>query len=107
MEWQSFLTADEHCYLTTPERIDLGAYRAWGTERRDCEFVVELDTRPLAVLAESAALGSRVYEFMSIQRPGDILHYLRVQLSSVDDEVTRYVVERIKDTDRECQNFCV
>jgi hypothetical protein len=105
MDHQSFLNDKEYQELTKPERVDIGTYRAWGPGWRDCEFVIELDARPLAVLAESAALGSRVYEFLSIRRPGDVLHYLWVRLSTVDDEVIAHVIERKKANDSYYRHF--
>jgi len=80
--------------LTAPEHIHIGNYRASGPDKRDCSFAIEVDARPLVVLAESAALGSRVYEFMSIRRPGDALHYLWVRLATVDSEVVGHIMER-------------
>lgn len=48
---------------------------AWGTE----VLPLQVDARPLAVLAQSALLGHRVYELFPIQRPGDVLRYLWVR----------------------------
>lgn len=47
----------------------------WGTE----VVSLQVDARPLALLAQSALLGHRVYELFSIQRPGDVLRYLWVR----------------------------
>lgn len=40
--------------------------------------VVQVDARALAKLIQDAAMGQRVYELMTIERPGDIHHYLWV-----------------------------
>lgn len=42
-------------------------------------FVVEVDATALEVLRQRAFVGDRVYEFMSLARPGDLLRYLRVR----------------------------
>ena len=94
MSYHAFLNDEEYRVLTTSERIHIGNYGALGPDKRDCSFVIEIDARPLVVLAESAALGSRVYEFMSIRRPGDALHYLSVRLVALDDEVVDHIIER-------------
>lgn len=47
----------------------------WGTQ----VVPLQVDARPLALLAQSALLGHRVYELFSIQRPGDVLRYLWVR----------------------------
>lgn len=69
-------TTMEH--LSTPLQIDLGTYRGWGRDG-DQPFHVEVDAIPLLTLAEEAARGARIYEFLSISRPGDIQSYLRVR----------------------------
>ena len=58
--------------------------------REQKPFVIEVDAKPLAVLVDEAFLGSRVYELMTIVRPGDIYNYLRVCLVDVDERVTSY-----------------
>lgn len=50
-------------------------------------FVVEIDAKPLAVLFSEALRSLRVYEFMTIARPGDINSYLRVRLVGVGESV--------------------
>jgi hypothetical protein len=99
------LTSLERNVLIAPERLDIGTYRAWGPARRDCVFVVEVDARPLAILAEAAALGSRVYELMSISRPGDMLHYLWIRLVTVGDEVVNHIKARKRDRDEYYWHF--
>lgn len=62
--------------LSAPRRIELGAYR--DSDRSERQFVIEIDALPLLILFKEAALGARVYELMSISRPGDVFHYVRV-----------------------------
>ena len=89
----SLLTEDERQRLSLPERIDVGSYHT-GNPLRECPFVIDLDARPLATLAEEAARGCRVYEFMSIRRPGDVLHYLWVRFMDVDRDVVDAIADR-------------
>ncbi len=57
-------------------------------DRGKTPFVVEIDAKPLAVLFNEVLRSLRVYEFMTITRPGDIYHYLRLRLVDVDESVT-------------------
>ena len=82
----SLLTDAERCLLTEPVRLNVGHYHTWNPAR-PCEFVADLDARPLGQLADDAADGRRVYEFMSIQRPGDVLHYFWITFVDVDHEI--------------------
>jgi len=72
---------------------------------RGSNNIVAVDGRPLIDLCESAFLGARVYELMTIQRPGDIQHYLQVGLLDIsdrtkykltNDEIDRYVINGIE-----------
>ena len=92
----SILTTDERKQLVEAERADIGRYRAWGPGGKDCNFIVELDARPLAVLIDEASLGERVYEFMSIARPGDIINYLYLTFIDIDEELVSYVYKAIQ-----------
>ncbi len=82
----SLLTDAERCRFNEPVRLNIGKYHTWNPVR-PCEFVIDLDARPLAQLADDAVAGRRVYEFMSIQRPGDVLHYFWVTFVDVDHEI--------------------
>lgn len=74
--------------LLTPYRLDLGSYTHWGSEpNREQMFIVELDAGPLFTLVQEAALSCRVYELLTINRIGDVLHYLRVRPIDVEDDV--------------------
>jgi|GEM_PF-36023 len=91
----NFLTADEHQLLTQAERHDTGGYDNWHKTPRDRPFVVDIDARPLVALINATVFGVRVYEFMAIQRPGDLLHYLWVTIIALDDEVIQSVKESV------------
>lgn len=90
-----FLTTEECGLLTQTVRHDTRGYDNWRKEPRTRQFLVDIDARPLAVLANSARYGDRVYEFMTIQRPGDLLHYLWVTLIDLDDEVIQSIKESV------------
>lgn len=91
----NFLTAEEYQFLTQPERHDTGGHDNWRKAPRNRPFVVDIDARPLAALINAAAFGVRVYEFMAIQRPGDLLHYLWVTIVDLDDEVIQSVKDSV------------
>ena len=93
---------------STPERpkidplgnavtLSPGPYEGYWQEGRQ-PFAVEVDAKPLAVLVDAAFIGSRVYEFMAISRPGDIYCYLRVCPTDVSETVAASVQELISNT---------
>lgn len=88
------LSKQDREFLSTPERVNIGSYHAWRSENAS-EFVVGINARPLVALIEAAFSGSGVYELMSIQRPGDLLHYLWVDLSGLDLDVIQYVEDLV------------
>lgn len=74
--------------LLTPKTLDLGSYTGWGTKPdREQNFIIELDAAPLLVLFQEAALSCRVYELLTINRMGDVLHYLRGRPVEVEASV--------------------
>jgi len=84
------LNPEERKKLSEFERLMVGSYYPWrSNSSRD--FVVGIDARPLVALIDAAFCGARVYELMSIRRPGDLLHYWWVSLSFLDDEVIEHV----------------
>ncbi len=90
---RKLLTPQEAERLAQVDRIDVGPYETWNPIQQ-CPFVVELLCQPLAALIEDAASGKRVYEFMSIRRPGDVLQYLAIRLVDVGDDVKQAVASR-------------
>jgi len=60
----------------------------------DRTFIIHVDARPLKKLIRDAALGQRVYELMSIKRPGDILHYLWVTVSDRSSWLVKATTKR-------------
>lgn len=95
-----FLTPEEWGVLTHSLRIEL-VYRVrvdkQGQER---PWILEIDWRPLAVLAEAAALGHRLYEFMHLERPGDLLRYGWVREVDFGPELAAHVSASVKFIDR-------
>jgi hypothetical protein len=87
----SLLSVPEWERCTEVETIGPGTYNGW--RESDCPFSIEIDARPLAILAESAARGCRVYEFMSLRCPGNVLRYLSVRMAlahpSIQERVSR------------------
>jgi hypothetical protein len=103
------IPASELAVLRTAELIDVGDYYTWRNEGPRT-FAIELDARPLAVLIEDAVRGNRVYEFMTILRPGDLLHYLWINCAPAHEEVQKHVIRhkhRVRDKldkiESECQ----
>lgn len=94
------LTESELALLRTAELVNVGNYHTWRNEGPRT-FAIELDARPLAVLIEDAGRGNRVYEFMTIRRSGDLLHYLWVNCAPAHEEVRKHVNQykhRVRDT---------
>ena len=77
--------------LNEPARLHIGSYYE---QRQHLEFVIEIDARPLALLIEEAYKGRRVYEFLSIDRPGDLLNYLWVRVAEGSSELIEYITQR-------------
>lgn len=72
--------------LAAPRRLEPGPYREGGSDVEQ-PFIVELDALPLLTLAEDVSRGARVYEFLTMCRPGDILNYLRVRPIAVNSRL--------------------
>lgn len=90
----NLITEDEHEYLSTAERHET-SYLFSYKDKRKCKIVVDIDAKAIASLAEMAFHGCRVYEFMSIKRPGDLLHYLWVTLIDLDDALIKSIKESV------------
>lgn len=82
---------DESTEIARPVEMRVG-YPHQAMEDRT--FIIHVDARPLTKLIRDAALGQRVYELMSIERPGDILHYLRVTVSDRSSGLAEVVAKR-------------
>ena len=94
-----FLTPEEWGVLTHSMRIELG-YRVHVDKKwQERPWILEVDWRPLAILAEAAALG-RLYEFMHLQRPGDLLRYGWVREVDFGPELVAHVRASIDFIDR-------
>jgi hypothetical protein len=90
------LTVPEREILNRKVQHDVGSYRTWGMDARDCQFRVKIHTANLVNLIDSARYGARVYELLSIQRTGDLLHYLWVDISQLDIEFMSRLEEALK-----------
>lgn len=90
---KSLLPTDLKTQWMAAERIEVGRFYPFsGHDQQD--FVVFIHASPLVALVEAAGMGGRVYEFMSITRPGDLLHYLWVIPGSASAEVAQRVDHR-------------
>lgn len=76
----------------TGDPVTISAGRIIG-HKMDVPFSVEVDAQPLHALVIDAFRGLRVYEFMTIDRPGDIFGYLRIRTVSATDYVTNRMQE--------------
>ena len=59
--------------MAAPKRLAPGPYREGGSDVEQ-PFVIEMDALPLLTLIEDVSRGARVYEFLTMCRPGDILN---------------------------------
>lgn len=89
------LSDEEWQQCVEPQTLNPGPYHGWG-RNRDNPFTVEIDAKPLAALVESAMRGKRVYELMSLRRPGDVLHYFRIRLVDVHQDIQKRVDKRLR-----------
>lgn len=92
----NLLLPQERDFLVTPATHKAGTYHSWGKQKHECVFEVQIDAKSLSYLIDAAGYGSRIYELMSITRPGDILHYLWVDFSQLDVELLGKLKERFK-----------
>jgi hypothetical protein len=90
----SVLSQNEWDRCAASEVVGLGSYFGW--RERDCPFTIEIDAHPLAILAESAARGYRVYEFMSLHRPAGVLRYLSARMANVHPTIQERVNTDLK-----------
>lgn len=80
------------------ERISVGRYPPFrGLNPQD--FFITLHASPLVALFEAASAGARVYEFMSISRPGDLLHYLWATPDQACIDVVRCIDQKFPGMD--------
>lgn len=77
--------------LTEAVPMRLGRY---FDGRESFEFDIDLDARPLAGLITDAAKGHRVYELLSIARPGDLLSYFWVHVADSAPDLAKRVTSR-------------
>jgi hypothetical protein len=94
------LTSPDSALLTEPTPLHVGSYCEKG---QPFEFQVEIDARPLSLLIEEAGKGRRVYELLSIERPGDLLNYLWIRVADGAPRLAEYVAGRYKQARRSNQ----
>lgn len=88
---EDICTNDVGHVIDTPITLTVGPYHA-GREGEQ-PFVVEIDALPLLALVEDAQSACRVYELLSIRRPGETLAYLRIRLENVSASVRKDFVD--------------
>lgn len=79
--------------LESARRHSIGHFYPYRSREAVC-FEAILDSLPLLRLIQGAARGHRVHEFMSIDRPGDILHYWRICRAGLPDDLAKYIDRR-------------
>ncbi len=87
----SLLPRDDLSRLSEPKEIRVGYPSQLSKDRT---FIIRVDAGPLARLIEDAGKGQRMYELLSIERPGDILHYLWVKIPDRSSSQAEYVVRQ-------------
>ncbi|SBT10771.1 hypothetical protein PROAA_660005 [Candidatus Propionivibrio aalborgensis] len=89
--------------MAAPKRLAPGPYREGGSDVEQ-PFVIEMDALPLLTFIEDVSRGARVYEFLTMCRPGDILNYLRVRPVAVNSRLAGIFDEELKALWRKPQN---
>ena len=100
-EASRLLTEVEWAVLSLPMRVDLRYQVRVNAQWEERPFVLDIDARPLAVVAESAALSHRLYEFMQLRRPGDLLRYWWTREVEFGPELAKHLQGRIEYIDRQ------
>lgn len=91
------LSHEDEKFLTEPTLLNVGTYCVKG---KTFQFEVDVDACPLALLIMEAGKGRRVYELLTINRPGDLLTYLRVHVTEKSPELAQYVMQRCNEEAR-------
>lgn len=84
----TFLTSEEREVFEEDYSIKVGRYYhkdGW------LSIGVDINAEPLKKLAESATFGHRVYELMTISRPGDIQNYLQLKIIDIHHDLQQEV----------------
>lgn len=89
MHEPALLTPPERALLERRETVRYGCH---STPWRD--HVIDIDWKPLVDLASAADRGDRIYEFMTLTRPGDLLRYARVHLVDVGERTLALIQSR-------------
>ena len=78
--------------LSQEHLVDISALAETGY-RKHRTFRISVEAMQLARLIDSAAVGWRVYELMSIRRPGDLLNYLTVTPVEINPLIEKVIRE--------------
>jgi hypothetical protein len=81
------LSSSQRQRLQALETLDLVALARYHVRPGAGPFVVDVDLRALRVLIDSAAVGHRVYELLSIRRPGDVLSYVVLWFRAISEDI--------------------
>lgn len=95
-----FLTHVEWAVLNQSLEVDLYYHVRRDGQWKKRHLTLQVDARALGALAESAARGHRLYEFMRLERLGDILRYWWVEASDVGVEFIERVNARMSVAER-------
>lgn len=86
---QSLLTEEERALFARQEPLRYGCHgKPWRAH------VIEIDWQPVIPLIEAAQTGERLYEFMTLSRPGDLLRYAKVHLVDVGERTLGFIESR-------------
>lgn len=89
-----FLAHEQEAALVAPQELEVGTCHDYKLGPQEIRLL--RDAEPLAGLVRDAELNLRVYELMSIRRPGDVLAYLRLMLPAGQD----FLAERLTEAAR-------
>lgn len=90
---KALLPYDALAELAEPKEFRIG-YRLQPPSERT--FVIGANANPLRQLIVDASTGQRVYELLSIERPGDLLAYVRVRFLDSNSSEAKHTFERYK-----------
>lgn len=90
------LTEAQRQYLSEPRIVDIQKLSEREFHRK-LAFKISIQFNQLAMLIDSAAVGWRIYELMSLQRPGDLLNYLLVSPVEIDSEIEKVICDYNQD----------
>lgn len=84
------LSATQRHQMEDPRLLDIGTLGSHG-HHSGRTFKIAVNFSQLARLIDSAAVGWRIYELMSILRPGDLLNYLLVSPVEINRHIEQVI----------------